>query len=91
MTIEDRWLSVEDICKYLGVSNDTVYKWIDTYNMPAHRMGRLWKFKKDEVDEWVKAGGANQAKQDAQMITEYHPKNFAYELMEKKGILNEII
>jgi hypothetical protein len=26
--------------------------------MPAHRMGRLWKFKKDEVDEWVKAGGA---------------------------------
>ncbi len=26
--------------------------------MPAHRMGRLGKFKKDEVDEWVKAGGA---------------------------------
>jgi hypothetical protein len=26
--------------------------------MPAHRMGRLWKFKKDEVDAWVKAGGA---------------------------------
>ena len=26
--------------------------------VPAHRMGRLWKFKKDEVDEWVKAGGA---------------------------------
>ncbi len=59
MVIEDRWLSVEEICKYLGVSNDTVYKWIDKHNMPAHRMGRLWKFKKDEVDEWVKAGGAN--------------------------------
>ncbi len=28
MVIEDRWLSVEEICKYLGVSNDTVYKWI---------------------------------------------------------------
>jgi hypothetical protein len=26
--------------------------------MPAHRMGRLWKFRKDEVDSWVKAGGA---------------------------------
>jgi hypothetical protein len=26
-------------------------------------MGRLWKFKKDEVDEWVKAGGANDAKE----------------------------
>jgi len=56
--IDDRWLSVREICKYLGVSNDTVYKWINQRNMPAHRMGRLWKFKKDEVAAWVKAGGA---------------------------------
>jgi excisionase family DNA binding protein len=56
--IEDRWLSISDMCKYLGVSNDTLYKWIDRHEMPAHRMGRLWKFKKDEVDQWVKAGGA---------------------------------
>lgn len=27
--LEDRWLSVDEICKYLGVSNDTVYRWID--------------------------------------------------------------
>ncbi len=56
--MEDRWLSITEICKYLGVSNDTVYKWIDKHGMSAHRMGRLWKFKKDVVDEWVKAGGA---------------------------------
>jgi len=55
---EDRWLSITEICKYLGVSNDTVYKWIAKNSMPAHRMGRLWKFKRDEVDDWVKAGGA---------------------------------
>ncbi len=59
---EDRWLSIKEICQHLGVSNDTVYKWIDRNGMPAHRMGRLWKFKKDEVDAWVKAGGANDAK-----------------------------
>ena len=58
--LEDRWLSITEICKHLGVSSDTVYKWIDRYAMPAHRMGRLWKFKKDEVDAWVKAGGASQ-------------------------------
>lgn len=57
--IEDRWLSVEEISKYLGISNDTVYRWIDKHNMPAHRMGRLWKFKRDQVDAWVEAGGAN--------------------------------
>lgn len=37
---------------YLGVSSDTVCRWIDKYAILAHRMGRLWKFKKDEVDEW---------------------------------------
>ncbi len=58
LEMEDRWLSITEICKYLGVSNDTVYKWIYKHEMPAHRMGRLWKFKKDEVDAWVKAGGA---------------------------------
>jgi len=56
--IHDRWLSVDEICKYIGVSKDTVYKWIDKYGMPAHRMGRLWKFKKEQVDAWVEAGGA---------------------------------
>lgn len=56
--INDRWLSVDEICKYLGVSKDTVYKWIDRQGMPAHRMGRLWKFKKDQVDAWVESGGA---------------------------------
>ena len=55
---EDRWLSVDEICQYLGVSSDTVYRWIDRSAMPAHRMGRKWKFKRDQVDAWVEAGGA---------------------------------
>lgn len=53
-----RWFSVEEIAEYLGVSKDTVYAWISKRNMPAHRIGRLWKFKTDEVDEWVRTGGA---------------------------------
>jgi len=56
--LEDRWLSMDEICSYLGVSNDTVYKWIDKFSMPAHRMGHRWKFKTAEVDAWVKEGGA---------------------------------
>jgi excisionase family DNA binding protein len=54
----DSYLSVEQIAAYLGVSKDTVYTWITAKRMPAHRLGRLWKFKKDEVDGWVKSGGA---------------------------------
>lgn len=56
--MSDRWLSVEEIAEYLGVSKDTIYAWISKRNMPAHRIGRLWKFKTEEVDEWVRSGGA---------------------------------
>ena len=55
--MEDRWLSVDEIGKYLGVSSDTVYRWIDKHAMPAHRMGPLWKSKKDQVGAWVEARG----------------------------------
>jgi len=56
--MEDRWLSVDEIGGYLGIKRDTVYKWISEKEMPAHKIGRLWKFKKDEVDQWVRTGSA---------------------------------
>jgi excisionase family DNA binding protein len=56
--MSDSYLSVEQIAEYLGVSKDTVYTWITAKGMPGHRLGRLWKFKKEEVDAWVKSGGA---------------------------------
>jgi len=58
-SIEDRWLSVDEIAVYLGIKRDTVYKWIDEKSMPSHRVGRYWKFRKDEVDTWVRSGGAS--------------------------------
>jgi len=54
--IDDRWISVEEVAAYLGVKRDTIYKWINRRNMPAHKAGRLWKFRKEEVDEWVRGG-----------------------------------
>ena len=54
--MNDRWLSVDEIAVHLGIKRDTVYKWIAEKQMPAHRMGRLWKFRKEEVDEWVLSG-----------------------------------
>jgi excisionase family DNA binding protein len=56
--LEDRWLSVEEIAAYLGIKRATVYKWVDHKGMPAHKVGRLWKFRKDEIDGWVRTGGA---------------------------------
>lgn len=59
LVMTDRWLSVEEITEHLGVSKDTVYAWIAKRDMPAHKVGRLWKFQKTEVDAWIKAGGAS--------------------------------
>lgn len=50
------WVCLEEIATYLGVSKDTVRKWIKKTDIPAHKIGRLWKFKISEVDEWVKSG-----------------------------------
>ena len=52
------WLSAADIGAYLGVTKETVYSWIALRAMPAHKVGRLWKFQSTEVDEWVRRGGA---------------------------------
>jgi excisionase family DNA binding protein len=58
--MDDRWLSVEEIAEHLGVTKDSVYRWIDRRALPAHKVGKLWKFKKDEVDEWVRSGDARE-------------------------------
>ena len=60
--VNDRWLSVEEIAAYLGIKRETLYKWLAEKNMPAHKVGRLWKFRKDEVDEWVRTGEADSRK-----------------------------
>jgi len=59
--MEDRWFSVDEIAVHLGIKRDTVYKWVSERNMPGHKIGRLWKFRKEEIDRWVKSGGASQS------------------------------
>ena len=54
----ENWVSMKDITKYLDVSRETVLQWISNRSMPASKVGRLWKFKISEVDEWIRSGGA---------------------------------
>ena len=60
--MKDRWYSVDEIAAYLGIKRATVYRWITEKRLPAHRMGRLWKFRREEVDEWVRSGGADETR-----------------------------
>ena len=56
--VAEPWVSAEEIAAHLGITKDTVYDWIADKAMPAHRVGRLWKFQVSEIDEWVRSGGA---------------------------------
>jgi len=60
MTAEERWVGVDDVAHHLDVNKDSVYRWIEKMGLPAHRVGRLFRFKISEVDAWVKQGGGNE-------------------------------
>lgn len=60
MTSLEKWLSVEEIAHHLGVSKETVYRWLEKKYIPAHRIGKFWKFKPSEVDNWVTSGKASE-------------------------------
>ena len=55
---EDKWIGIEEAADYLGVNKDTIRNWIKSYDseIPAHKIGKQWKFKRSELDEWVKSG-----------------------------------
>lgn len=59
MAAEDRWLSVEEIAEHLGVSKESIYRWLERGKIPAHRVGKQWRFQTEEVNEWVRRGEAS--------------------------------
>ena len=52
----ERWLSVAEVARHLGVKQVTLYKWLEREKLPAYKVGRLWKFKLSEIDSWVREG-----------------------------------
>ena len=53
MPSEEPWVGIAEVAAHLQVSKDTVYRWVDTQRLPAHRVGRLFRFRLSQVDDWV--------------------------------------
>jgi len=60
----ESYSTLKEIQAYLGIGRETVLQWIAKRNLPAYKVGRLWKFKISEVDEWVRSGGADDRKHE---------------------------
>ena len=55
---DENWIGIPEAASYLGVTTDTIRNWIRKTNIPAHKIGKLWRFKKSELDAWVKSGNS---------------------------------
>ncbi len=54
------WIDITEASEYLKVSIDTIRAWIKKDpNFPAYKVGRLWRFRKTDLDNWVKSGATN--------------------------------
>ncbi len=54
----DNYINLEEAAAYLGVKPVTLRNWIRNNNndLPAHKVGKMWKFKRVELDEWINSG-----------------------------------
>lgn len=68
-TTPERWCSTKEICEHLGVTRDTVLTCILENGLPAYKVGRAWKYKQSEVDEWLKNTVAQMQKKEIPMVT----------------------
>jgi excisionase family DNA binding protein len=54
---KDKWIGIKEAADYLGVNKDTIRNWIKKDSqIPTNKIGKQWKFKHSELDEWVKSG-----------------------------------
>ncbi len=55
MAPKEGWVGIEEVAAHLRVAKESIYLWVDSEGLTAHRVGRLLRFKLSEVDEWVTA------------------------------------
>lgn len=60
MTEQEAWVDAEQVAAHLGIQKHSIYRWIEEKGFPAHRAGRLLRFKLSEVDEWMRSGGGKE-------------------------------
>lgn len=55
--VTEKWIGIDEAADYLGIRPVTLREWIRKgKDVPAHKIGKQWKFKCSELDNWVKSG-----------------------------------
>ncbi len=54
----EAWVTLAEVATHLQCAEETVHRWIRSKGLPAHRLGRNWRFKLSQVDAWLQSGAA---------------------------------
>jgi len=54
------WIDLDGLAEYLKLPVSTLYRLAQRGTIPGHKVGRAWRFDRDEVDQWIKAGSNQQ-------------------------------
>ena len=52
--MEDTYLTIKELAKYLRVKQSTVYNWVNSDRIPASKIVGQWRFRRSEIDSWIK-------------------------------------
>jgi len=72
VSASERWRSVDEIARHLGVASITIYRWVESGKIPGHKVGKQWRFLVQDVDAWVKSGNPKQSIKPKNLETDKH-------------------
>ncbi len=52
--LKQAFLTIDEVAEFLHVNPMTVYSWVKDEKIPAFKIGKVWRFRKTEIDEWLK-------------------------------------
>jgi len=52
--MDKRYLGIEELAEYLGLTKGTLYVWVCQRRLPYLKIGKLLKFDIIEIEQWLK-------------------------------------
>ena len=65
-------MTLREASQYLGISPDTLYKYLNEDKIPAFKLGNRWRFKKDLLDRWME----KKSERMTERVVDVRPKRF---------------
>lgn len=53
------WLNFKELTDYLKMPRSTLYRLVQKKQLPGHKIGKVWRFDRDEIDRWIKSDQRN--------------------------------